>query len=120
VKATPNLESALEGASAVIGLRVQKERMRGSALSIAEYIERYQVTEARLARAASRAFYLHPGPINEGVEVTRSVARGPRSLVLTQVRNGVAVRSAVFALLAARLGGGQISPATFDFSSASR
>lgn len=120
VTATPDLDAALDGASAVMGLRVQKERMRGSALSIGEYIDRYQITDERLARAASGAFYLHPGPINEGVEVTRSVARGPHSLVMAQVRNGVAVRSAVFALLASRLGEGQISPATFDLSSVSR
>lgn len=120
VKATPDLESALDGASAVMGLRVQKERMRGSSLSIGEYIDRYQITDERLARAAPGAFYLHPGPINEGVEVTRSVARGPRSLVMAQVRNGVAVRSAVFARLASRLGERQMRPATFDFSSVSR
>jgi aspartate carbamoyltransferase catalytic subunit len=98
--ATPDLDAALEGADAVMGLRVQKERMRGSSLSIGAYIERYQITDERLARAAPDAVYLHPGPINEGVEVTRSVARGPRSLVLEQVVNGVAVRMAVLARLA--------------------
>ncbi|HEY8134556.1 MAG TPA: aspartate carbamoyltransferase catalytic subunit [Candidatus Limnocylindrales bacterium] len=95
-----DLEAALDGASAVMGLRVQKERMRGSALSIGDYIARYQITEERLVRFAPEARYLHPGPINEGVEVTRAVARGPRSLVLEQVANGLAVRMAVLALLA--------------------
>lgn len=100
VTATPDLDAALDGASAVMGLRVQKERMHGSSLSIGEYVERYQINDERLARATSGAFYLHPGPINEGVEVTRSVARGPHSLVLEQVANGLAVRMAVLALLA--------------------
>lgn len=100
VTVTSDLDAALEGASAVMGLRVQKERMHGSALSIGDYIARYQITEERLARAASAALYLHPGPINEGVEVTREVARGPRSLVLEQVANGLALRMAVLALLA--------------------
>lgn len=100
VTATTDLDVALDGASAVMGLRVQKERMRGSSLSIGDYIARYQITDERLARAASGAYYLHPGPINEGIEVTRSVARGPRSLVLEQVANGLAVRMAVLALLA--------------------
>ena len=99
VHATPDLDAALDGASAVMGLRVQKERMGGSALSIGDYIARYQITSERLARAASGAYYLHPGPINEGVEVTREVARGPRSLVLEQVTNGVAVRISVLAML---------------------
>lgn len=100
VTATPDLETALQGADAVMGLRVQKERMRGSSLSIGDYIARYQITDERLTRSAPDAYYLHPGPINEGVEVTRSVARGPRSLVLEQVANGLAVRMAVLALLA--------------------
>jgi aspartate carbamoyltransferase catalytic subunit len=79
-----------------MGLRVQKERMAQS-LSFDAYIERYQITESRLARSAPDAFYMHPGPINEGVEVTHEVARGPRSLVLEQARNGVPVRMAVLA-----------------------
>jgi aspartate carbamoyltransferase catalytic subunit len=114
VTATPDLEAALEGADAIMGLRVQKERMRGSSLSIGAYIERYQVTDERLARAASGAVYLHPGPINEGVEVTRSVARGPRSLVLEQVANGVAVRLSVLALLAGAAPRGLRGPTRFD------
>jgi aspartate carbamoyltransferase catalytic subunit len=113
---TADLEQALRRADAVMGLRVQRERMTGSELSLDEYIGRYQITGSRLARSAPDAFYLHPGPINEGVEVTRAVARGPRSLVMMQVRNGVAVRTAVFALLAARLDPTQTSSATRDLS----
>ena len=94
-----DLGAAVDGADAVMGLRVQKERM-APGVSLDEYIARYQVTEERLARAAPRAVFLHPGPINEGVEVTREVARGPRSLVLEQARNGVPVRMAVLATLA--------------------
>ena len=94
-----DLEEALRGADAVMGLRVQKERM-APGVSLDDYIERYQITDERLARAAPSAVYLHPGPINEGVEVTREVARGPRSLVLEQARNGVPVRMAVLATLA--------------------
>jgi aspartate carbamoyltransferase catalytic subunit len=102
---TSDLDEGLRDASAVMGLRVQRERMRGSALSLDQYIAHYQLTERRLARAAPEAFFLHPGPINEGVEVTREVARGPRSLVLDQVRNGVAVRMAVLLRAAAGLDG---------------
>lgn len=99
VNVTDDLDTALADADAVMGLRVQKERM-ASGMSMEEYVGRYQVTEERLARRAPRARYMHPGPINEGVEVTREVARGPRSLVLEQARNGVPVRMAVLATLA--------------------
>lgn len=99
VTLTSDLDAALRDADAVMGLRVQRERM-APGLSLDEYVDRYQITELRLARAASAARYLHPGPINEGIEVTREVARGPRSLVLEQARNGVPVRMAVLGLLA--------------------
>jgi aspartate carbamoyltransferase catalytic subunit len=133
VTASGDLDEALRDADAVMGLRVQRERMRGSALSIDEYVDRYQITEERLARVAPGARYLHPGPINEGVEVTREVARGPRSLVLEQVTNGVAVRTAVLVLLSGAVPRGlsgadapgrgaedQRSSATRDFSNAIR
>ena len=43
---------------------------------------------------------LHPGPINRGVELSPEVADGPRSVILDQVQNGVAVRMAILYLLA--------------------
>jgi aspartate carbamoyltransferase catalytic subunit len=95
---TDSLESALSGADAVMGLRVQKERMKAG-LSATEYIDRYQINAVSLARAKPGALFLHPGPINEGVEVSREVALGPRSLVLEQARNGVPVRMAVLSLV---------------------
>lgn len=100
--ATDALEPALRGADVVMALRVQRERMKGTALDLAGYIERYQLTEARMALAAPGARFMHPGPVNEGIEVSHEVATGPRSLVLEQVRNGVPVRMAVLAGLAAR------------------
>src|SRR3954463_4553499 len=96
---TDSLESALTQADAVMGLRVQKERMQ-SGVSADEYVTRYQVNSRSLAWAKPGALYLHPGPINQGVEVTRDVCRGPRSRVLEQARNGVPIRMAVLALVA--------------------
>ncbi len=98
VTLTSDLDACLRDANAVMGLRVQRERM-APGLSLGEYIDRFQITEPRLALSAPGARYLHPGPINEGIEVTRDVARGPRSLVLEQARNGVPVRMAVLAIL---------------------
>jgi len=103
---TDSLESALSSADAVMGLRVQKERMK-SGVSADEYVDRYQVNSRSLPWAKPGALYLHPGPINEGVEVTREVCLGPRSLVLEQARNGVPVRMAVLSLVA---GTDQVAP----------
>ena len=99
-RVTDDLEAALDGASAVMALRVQKERMKGGETDLAGYVGRYQITDERMRRAAPGAVFMHPGPMNEGIEVSREIANGPRSLVLEQVRNGVPVRMAVLAALA--------------------
>ena len=78
-----------------------KERQTGGLLpSLREYIRRYQVDRARLARARPEALVMHPGPMNEGVEIAADVASGAQSLIEEQVRNGVAVRMALLYLLA--------------------
>ena len=100
VNRTSDLSEALDGADVVMALRVQKERMAGGPLSIGAYISGYQISEDVLARLAPNSRFMHPGPINEGVEVTHEVALGPRSLVMEQVRNGVPVRMAALVLIA--------------------
>jgi aspartate carbamoyltransferase catalytic subunit len=95
-----NLDRAICGADAVMTLRLQKERMQGGLLpSLREYSRLYQINEARMAKAAPGAPVLHPGPMNEGVEISAAVAHGAASLVEEQVQNGVAVRMAVLYLM---------------------
>jgi aspartate carbamoyltransferase catalytic subunit len=80
-------------------LRVQTERLNDPPLSANDYILLYQLNAERLRRAQPDAIVLHPGPINRGIEITPDVADGPRSCVLEQVTNGVAVRMAILYLL---------------------
>jgi aspartate carbamoyltransferase catalytic subunit len=104
-----DVERALAGADAVMALRLQGERQQGGLLpSLREYSRMYEITEERLQRLAPQALVMHPGPMNEGVEIAPSVAHGPRSLVEEQVANGVAIRMALLYLLSGRrsLGGG--------------
>ena len=68
--------------------------------SIREYMRLYQVNSERLARAKPGVLVMHPGPMNEGIEISPEVAHGAHSLVEEQVSNGVAVRMAVLYLLA--------------------
>jgi aspartate carbamoyltransferase catalytic subunit len=73
--------------------------MSGALLPSAhEYYQLYGLTEERLATARSDAIVMHPGPINRGVEMDSQVADGPRSVILEQVSNGIAVRMAVIAM----------------------
>ena len=98
---TTDLEGALAGADVVMALRIQRERQdQGLLPSLREYIRQYQITEERLARANPGALVMHPGPMNEGVELAPEVAHGLRSVVEEQVTNGVAVRMAILYLMA--------------------
>jgi aspartate carbamoyltransferase catalytic subunit len=101
VEVDTNLDRAIEGADVVMALRLQLERQQAGLLpSLREYIWLYQVNEERLARAKPNAPVMHPGPINEGLEISPAVAHGVRSVIEEQVANGVAVRMALLYLLA--------------------
>jgi len=96
-----NLDHAIEGADVVMALRLQLERQQAGLIpTIREYARLYQVNAERLARAQPGALVLHPGPVNEGIEISPEVAHGAHSLIEEQVTNGVAVRMAVLYLLA--------------------
>ena len=96
VTLTHRLADAVEGAHAVMALRLQRERMAGPLLpSLAEYRARYQVSRAALALAHPDALVMHPGPMNRDVEIEGPLADDPRSVIEAQVANGVPVRMAV-------------------------
>ena len=96
VKMETDLDRAMEGADVVMALRLQAERQHSGFLpSLREYIRRWQVTEARLKRANPGALVMHPGPMNEGIEISSSIAHGGSSVIEEQVTGGVAVRMAL-------------------------
>ena len=96
VEVATTLEDGLKDADAVMALRVQMER---GAESFADYVARWRLDDERMATASPGAPLLHPGPTNEGVELTAELANGPRSLIGRQVENGVPIRMAVLALV---------------------
>jgi aspartate carbamoyltransferase catalytic subunit len=100
-RTTSDIAAALRDADVVMTLRIQKERMASGLLpSLGEYAARYGITRERLALAKPDALVMHPGPMNEGVEIAPDVANGPQSVITEQVANGVPIRMAVLSLLA--------------------
>jgi hypothetical protein len=94
------LDAAIDGADAIMMLRIQLERQgRLSFPSLREYYNTFGLTPDRLRRAKEGVIVMHPGPMNRGVEIASDVADGPWSVILDQVTNGVAVRMAVLYLL---------------------
>jgi len=86
-------------------LRLQTERMTANFIpSLREYRQFYGLTRERLMKLRAESVIIHPGPVNWGVEMDYDVRELPQSLILNQVKNGVAVRMAVLYLLAAGRG----------------
>ncbi len=91
-----DLDSHLGDLDVLYLLRVQRER---GTLIPDDYIERFRIDPERAAAMKPEAVVMHPGPINRDVEITGDVADGPRSLILSQVANGVPTRMAVLTAL---------------------
>ena len=95
-----DLDSVLPKCDVVYLLRMQRERMTEALIpSLREYTASYGLTRRRVDLLDERTLVMHPGPMNRGVEIAAEVADLPRSVVVDQVRNGVAVRMAVLYLL---------------------
>ena len=97
-----DLRTAVRGASAVVMLRIQHERIGDPLIpGTREYSKLWGLNARKAAEWLDEGcVILHPGPINRGVELSPEVADGPRSVILDQVQNGVAVRMAILYLLA--------------------
>jgi aspartate carbamoyltransferase catalytic subunit len=101
VEVSYNLDDCLARADVIMTLRIQKERQEaGLVPSLREYARLYQITRERVERARPEVLVMHPGPMNEGVEIAGDVARGAKSVIEEQVTNGVAIRMALLYLLA--------------------
>ena len=96
IKAFSSMNEGLKNVDAILMLRIQKERMRKDTTpSEKEYFKTYGLNEERLKFAKKDCLVLHPGPINRGVEIDSLVADGKQSVILQQVKNGIAIRMAV-------------------------
>lgn len=101
VRVQYDLDKACEDADVLMALRIQKERQTAGLFpSLREYTRLYALTRERVARAKFGALVMHPGPMNEGIEIMADVAHGAQSVIEEQVSNGVAVRMALLYLLA--------------------
>lgn len=100
VKVSYDLDKEIAKADILNILRIQKERQnKGIIPSTGEYTELFGITKERLKKAKKDVLIMHPGPINRGIEMASDVADGANSIILEQVKNGVAIRMAILFLL---------------------
>lgn len=105
-KITYDLKEALKEADVLNVLRIQKERQEEKLIhSIEAYVRDYRVDEEKLKRYAKKNVLIcHPGPANREIELTSSLIDGKRSMILSQVKNGVLIRMAIFRWLSEKKG----------------
>ena len=95
VTLTNHMDEAIRDADVIMMLRVQLERQHEASFPASEYFQFYGLRLEHLRRAKPEVIVMHPGPINRGREISSEVADSQRSVILTQVENGIAVRMAV-------------------------
>jgi aspartate carbamoyltransferase catalytic subunit len=109
VKISYDLDSELSECDVIMMLRIQQERMANSFFPTArEYSRRYGLNSSRLAILPKTSIVMHPGPMNRGLEISADSADDLKSVIIDQVKNGVAIRMAVLYQL---LGGAPIGEA---------
>ena len=96
LKISYDLDAIIPDTDVLMGLRLQKERMQAGLLpALREYSTYFGISQARIDKLPGHAIVMHPGPMNEGVEIMPEAADSPRSVIEAQVTNGVAVRMAL-------------------------
>jgi aspartate carbamoyltransferase catalytic subunit len=95
-----SLDEVIEKVDVINMLRIQFERLGGNPFpSVREYSHYFGLTVERMKKAKPDILVMHPGPINRGLEMESEVADGSNSVILEQVKNGLAVRMAVLFLV---------------------
>ena len=89
-----NFDECLNNSDVVMALRVQKERFKNLKVDLNEYASKYQLNQEKLDKHGIK-FLMHPGPVNEGVEISNGLQNSEKSLISDQVKNGVWVRCAI-------------------------
>ncbi len=106
VEVSSNLKQCVKDADVIMALRVQLERHKTNEIpSLSEYNSFFGVSSEVVKLAKENVIVMHPGPINRGVEINNDVIDGEKSVILNQVKNGVAVRMAIIKILLDKRGG---------------
>ena len=106
------LDDAIADCDVVMMLRIQLERMNSAYFpNEREYSRNYGLTKNRINALKNNAIIMHPGPMNRGLEISAECADDVKSVIVDQVKNGVAMRMAVLYHL---LGGARISESDIE------
>jgi len=97
-KTVKNINKVIDKLDIIMSLRVQHERhtftLSDNELeeNTKKYSKKYCITKKMMG--TRDILLMHPGPVNRNIDISDEMLEDPRSKVLEQVRNGVAVRMA--------------------------
>jgi len=97
-KTVKNINKVIDKLDIIMSLRVQHERhtftLSDNELeeNTKKYSKKYCITKKMMG--SRDILLMHPGPVNRNIDISDEMLEDPRSKVLEQVRNGVAVRMA--------------------------
>ena len=89
-----DFEDCLKNSDVIMALRIQKERLNDLNVDFDEYASKYQINK-KILDEYNIKYLMHPGPVNEGIEISHGLQNSEKSLINDQVKNGVWVRCAV-------------------------
>lgn len=91
---TDDIRNVIDEVDVIMSLRTQTERHDGSVIiPVDEYAAKYCITKGLMSDR--NILLMHPGPVHRNIDISDEMLLDPRSKVLEQVTNGVAVRMAV-------------------------
>ena len=81
-----DLNKALKDQDVVMTLRIQHERFKDKKdLNKESYLSNYQINKEKLEIANDDCIVMHPGPVNQGIEISESVYNSENSVILDPV-----------------------------------
>ena len=92
-----DFEKPILSSDFLIALRIQKERFdKNTDLNFGTYTTKWKI-DLDVLRNLKRedVFLMHPGPVNEEIELSHELVHSEKSLISKQVENGVYVRQKI-------------------------
>jgi len=90
------LEKPIINSDIIMPLRIQKERFNSNFdLNFEKYQNEWKIDEELIDKCKKNIFIMHPGPVNEEMEISHKIVHSDNSLINIQVENGVYVRQII-------------------------
>ena len=93
-------DGCMEDRDILYVIRVKHERLKDNEnINMETFKSTYQINESFIEKTKFTGSVMHPGPINIDLEISDAVATSEKSLISTQVENGLYIRAALLGLI---------------------